>query len=66
MSLNGKNIVVLKNVRDKKQLFHLARNVYSEDSDGLYMMYQNATERPPGYLLLDLSQETDDRRRFRT
>jgi hypothetical protein len=40
--------------------------VFPEDSDGLDKAYLDATQRPDGYLVLDLSQDTDDRLRFRT
>jgi GTPase SAR1 family protein len=66
ISLNAKYIVVLKNVRDKNQFRHLARQVYPENSDSLYKAYLEATERPHGYLVLDLSQDTNDLLRFRT
>jgi len=66
ISLNAMCIVVLKNVRDRNQFYHLARQVYPEDSDGLLKEYLNAIEAPHGYLLLDLFQDTDDSLRFRT
>jgi len=44
----------------------LARQVYPENSASLYKAYLDATQRPHGYLLLDLSQDTDDRLRFGT
>jgi hypothetical protein len=66
ISLNAKYIVVLKNVRDKNQFRHLARQVYPENSGSLYKAYLEATERPHGYLVLDLSQDTNDLLRFRT
>ena len=44
----------------------LARQVYPGNSARLYKAYLDATQRPHGYLLLDLSQDTDDRLRFRT
>jgi hypothetical protein len=59
-------LVLLKNVRDKNQFTYLARQVFPEDSDGLYKAYQDATQRPHGYLVLDLSQDKEDRLRFRT
>ena len=55
ISHNAKYNVVLKNVRDKNQFYHLARRVYSEDSDGLFQAYLSATEEPHGNLL-DLSK----------
>ena len=66
ISLNAKYSVQLKTVRDKQQFMHLARQVYPEDSSGLYKAYLNATERPHGYLILDISQDTNDLLRFRT
>ena len=55
ITLNAKCIVVLKNARDMKQFYHLARQVYPEDSDGIFQAYLNATDLPHGYLLLELS-----------
>jgi hypothetical protein len=66
ISLNAKYLVLLKNVRDKNQFTHLARQVYPENSSSLYKAYLDATQRHHGYLLLDLSQDSDDRIRFRT
>jgi len=45
---------------------YLARQVYPENSASLYKAYLDATQQPHGYLLLYLSQDTDDRLRFRT
>jgi len=50
-SLNAKFIVVLKNVRDREQFSHLARQVLPHDSKGHSDAYLNATEEPHGYLL---------------
>ena len=66
ISLNAKYIVLLKNTRDKNQLTYLARQVYPEDSAGLYEVYLEATKRPHGYLVLDFEHDTDDLQRFRT
>ena len=66
ISLNAKYIVVLKNVRDRNQFLQLAQQVQLQDSNGLLQAYLHATEAPRVYLLLDLSQDTDDRLRFRT
>jgi hypothetical protein len=66
ISLNTKYLVVLKNTRDKYQFSHLARQVYPENSKSLYDAYLEATEKPHGFLLLDLAQDTDERLRFRT
>ena len=66
MSLNAKYLVLLRNVIDKNQFTHLARQVYPEDSGGLYGAYLDAAAKPHGYLVLDLSQDADDLLRFRT
>jgi len=58
--------VALKNVRDKIQFIYLAGQVYPEDKLGLYNAYRNATQEAYGYLLLDLTQNTNDGLRFRT
>jgi hypothetical protein len=44
----------------------LAHQVLPEDSKGLYKAYLDATQKPHGYLVLDLAQNTDNRLRFRT
>jgi len=66
MSLNAYYIVALKNVRDKKQFMYLARQEYPEYSLSQYNAYQNATQETYGYILLDLTQSTNDGLRFRT
>jgi hypothetical protein len=66
LSLNTKYLVLLNNVRDKNQFTYLARQVFHVDRDGLYKAYLDATQRPHGYLVLDLFEDTDDRLRFQT
>lgn len=44
-ALNSKYLVVFKKVRDKNQFAYLARQVYPEESKGLYKSYLNATRR---------------------
>ena len=60
ISLNAHYIGAFKNVRDKKQFMYLDSQVYPEDSVGLYNAYLDATKKPYGYLLLDLTQNTND------
>jgi len=43
----------------------LARPGYPEKSDSLYKAWLDATQRHNAYLFLDLSQDEDDRLRFR-
>ncbi len=64
--LNAKYIVLLKNTTDKNHFTYLARQVYQEDSAGLYEAYLEATKQSHGYLLLDFAQDTDDLLRCRT
>ena len=66
ISLNAKYIVLLKNTRDKYQFTHQGRQVYPKDSASLYKAYHVASDKPHGYLVLDFSQDTNDRLRFRT
>jgi len=40
--------------------------MYPEDSLGLYNAYLDATKEPFGYLILDLTQNTNDGLRFRS
>jgi len=65
ITLNAK-CIVLNIVRDREQFSHLARQVLPHDSKGLSDTNLHATEEPYGYLVLDLSQDTDDRLRFGT
>ena len=44
----------------------LAREMYPENSTSLYKAYLNVTLRPYGYLILFLSQDSNDNLRFRT
>ena len=66
ISLNAKYIFVLKGVRERDQFSPLARQVLPHDSKGLADVYLNATEEPHGQLMLDVSQDTNDRLMFRT
>jgi hypothetical protein len=66
MSLNAKYLIVFQNMSDNNQFAYLVRQVYAEDSNGLYESYFDATQRPHDYLLLDFALDTDDRLRFRT
>jgi hypothetical protein len=66
ISLNAKYIVVLKNLRNRDQFSHPARQVLPQYSKGLLQAYLHATEATHGYLVLDQSQDTDDSLRFRT
>jgi len=60
ITLNANYIVAFKNVRDKNQFMYPASQVYPEDSVGLYNAYLDATKEAYGYLVLDLTQNTND------
>ena len=66
ISLHAKYIVLLKNIRDKHHFTHLARQMYPEDSAGLYGAYLDASAKPHGYFVLDFSHDTNDLLRFRS
>lgn len=66
ISLNAKYIVVFKNPRDQTQFLHLARQLYPENTKDLLRVYKEATNKPYGYLLIDLSQGIYEFLRFRT
>jgi hypothetical protein len=66
ISLNAKYMALLKNVRDKNQFTHLARQVHPQDSAGLYKAYLDATEKLHGYLVLDFAQDTNNLLMYRT
>jgi hypothetical protein len=66
ISLNAEYLVLLKNVQDKNEFTHLARQVYPENSTSLDESYLDATREPHGYIILDFSQDTHDLLRFRT
>lgn len=66
MSLNAHYIVLFKNPRDAVQVATLARQMYPGQSKFLVEAFKNATEKPFGYLLLDLKPDTDEKYRVRT
>jgi tRNA U34 5-methylaminomethyl-2-thiouridine-forming methyltransferase MnmC len=66
ITLNAHYIVFFKNPRDKIQITYLARQVFPENQKYLEEAFRDATSKPHGYLILDLTQETDDDYRLRT
>ena len=66
ISLNAQYIVIFRNLRDRAQICHLARQVYPENPQFLEEAYQDATSQAFGYLLLDSKQTTANNCRFRT
>ena len=64
--LNCNYLIVFKNMRDRSQILHLARQVYPEDPKFVQESYADATSPSYGYLLMDFKQSTPDEIRFRT
>ena len=63
ISLNAHYFVLFKNPRDAAQIRHLASQLFPGQTNYLVDAYKQATSRPHGYLLLDLTQSTPDNRR---
>jgi hypothetical protein len=66
MSLNSHYMIIFKNPRDTLQVQTLARQMYPGKSKFLTDAYKDATEKPYGYLVLDLKPETGEKFRVRT
>jgi hypothetical protein len=66
MSLNSQYLVLFKNPRDQQQVSVLARQMYPRRFQYFMDEYQAATERPYGYLFIDLKQTTPEDLRLRT
>jgi len=66
ISLNAHYIVLFKNPRDASQFAMLARQMYPNASKFALEAYRDATERPFGYLFVDLKPDQDERCRLRT
>ncbi len=59
-------IVLFKSPRDKQQVSILARQVNPGKVQEFMAVYEEATSRPHGYLMLDLKPTTDDEQRLKT
>lgn len=66
ISLNSHYIILMKNPREKQQINTLARQISPDNSRFICDAYKDATEKPYGYLVLDLHQETPEQHRVRT
>lgn len=66
ISLNAKYIILMKNPRDKSQIYALGRQLFPDKGAYFRDSYEDATKEAYGYLLVDLSQSCDDQRRLRT
>lgn len=66
ISINSHYLVIFKNPRDAGQFAVLARQMYPNGSKFAVEAFKDATEKPYGYLLVDLKADTDERHRLRT
>ena len=64
-SLNAHILVIFKSPRDKSAIFHLARQMMPTNSKFLLNAYELATQKPHGYLVINLKQDTPDILRYR-
>ena len=66
MRLSCTHLVLFKNPSDKLQIANLGRQLYPRASKHFVEAFQDATKKPHSYLLVDLTQEADDKLRLRT
>ena len=59
-------MVVFKNVRDASQITNLAKQMYPGNVKYLKSIYEDATNKRYGYLLIDLKPDTSYLLRLRT
>lgn len=58
-------MLILKNPGDKSQIVNLSRQLYPTNIRFLQRVYQDATSKPYGYILLDLTPDTPEELRCR-
>ena len=66
ISLNAHYLVVFKNPRDGSQIVHLAKQMYPGKTRYVQHAFELSTQRPHGYLLIDLKQSTPEGMRLRS
>jgi hypothetical protein len=66
ISLDAHCIVLFKSPRDKQQISMLARQINPGRVQEFMRSYEDATNRPHGYLMLDLKPTTSDQDRLKT
>ena len=65
ITLNAQYLVLFKNVRDKSQIAHLARQMYPGKAKHMIEAYTDATNEPYSYLFIDLKPNTDEKHRLK-
>ncbi len=66
LSLNSHYTIIFKNPRDNTQSGVLGRQMFPNKWRQFIKAYENATEKPYGYLVVDFRQETEENLRLRT
>ena len=64
ISLNCQYMAVFKNPRERYQITVLSRQAYPNASHKLLKAYEEATDRPHGYLFIDFKQDTPEEQRL--
>jgi hypothetical protein len=65
MSINSQYIILFKNPRDMLTPTIFARQMYPNNSKKFMVKYMEATERPFGYLFINLKHNTPDDQRLK-
>jgi hypothetical protein len=66
ISLNSQYIVLMKNLRDQNQIDLLGRQLFGQKWKSFRNIFDDATQRPYGYLLIDLKPDTPEKFRLKT
>jgi hypothetical protein len=66
ISLNSDYMIIFKNVRDKSQFTHLAKQFMPNNIKFLQWVYKDATEKSHSYVFLDMKPETEDKLRIQS
>lgn len=66
ISLNCHYLLLMKNPRDKAQIYALARQLYPIAISKFVAAYENATKHPYSYIKVDLTPNTPDNIRVQT
>ena len=66
LSLNCHYLVLFRNFRDGQQINCLGRQIFPKSSQKFLEAYKDATSKPYGYILIDLSPHSHDELRLRT
>lgn len=66
ISLNATYFILMKTARDRQQISSLGRQIYPGKGRQFISVYEDATSRPFGYLVVDLHPTTPDHLRLRT